>query len=101
MQMIERRLNKIIAKNPQLINSLDRGSDHHLIRKLIHIPFKNYKMYIANVTDDYDNMTPTNCTDNEYNIDIIIPTLLFTIPCGVSFFCFMSFIVYTLIKPYF
>ena len=58
-------------------------------------------MYIANVTDDYDNMTPINCTDNEYNIDIIKPTLLFTIPCGLSFLCFMSLIVYTLIKPLF
>ena len=52
-------------------------------------------MYIANVTDDYDNMTPTNCTDKEYNIDIIIPTLLFTILCG------LSLIVYTLVTPLF
>ena len=33
MQMIERRLNKNIAKNPQLINSLKRGSDHPSIRE--------------------------------------------------------------------
>ena len=33
MQMIERRLNMVIAKNPQLIDSLNRGSDHPLIRK--------------------------------------------------------------------
>ena len=58
-------------------------------------------MYIANVTDDYNNMTPTNCTDNEYNFDIILPTLIFTIPCGLSFLCFMSLIVYTLIKTLF
>ena len=69
-------------------------------------------MYIANVTDDYDNitssnytvydnMTLTNCTINENNIDIIIPALIFTIRCGLSFLCLMSLMVYTLIKPLF
>ena len=57
-------------------------------------------MYIANVTD-YGNITPTNCTDNEYNIDILIPTLLFTKLYGLSFLCFLSLIVYTLIIPLF
>ena len=33
MQMIERRINMITAKNPQLINSLNKGGDHPLIRK--------------------------------------------------------------------
>ena len=51
-------------------------------------------MYIANVTDDYDNMTQTNCTDNEYKIDIITPSIFFTIPCGVSFFCLVSLMIY-------
>ena len=56
-------------------------------------------MYIANVID-YDNMTDfyTNCTNNESNIDIIIPSLLLTIPCGLSFLCLMSLMVYTLMK---
>ena len=58
-------------------------------------------MYIVNVTDDYDNISLCSCTDNENNIDIIIPALLFTIPCGLSFLCIMSLIVYTLIKPLF
>ena len=31
MQMIERRLNLNLAKNPQLINSLNRSNDHPLI----------------------------------------------------------------------
>ena len=44
-------------------------------------------MYVTNITDDYDNITFINCKDNEKNIDIIVPTLLFTIPCGLSFFC--------------
>ena len=57
-------------------------------------------MYIANVTDDYDKMTQTDCTDNEYIIDIFIPTLLLAMPCGLSFLCFISLIVYTLIKLY-
>ena len=56
-------------------------------------------MYIVKVTDDYDNMTLCNCTKNENDFDIIIPTLLFTIPCGLSFLCLISLMVYTLIKP--
>ena len=43
-------------------------------------------------------MTLSNCTNNENNIDIVIPTLLLTKPCGLSFLCLM---VYTLIKPLF
>ena len=69
-------------------------------------------MYIPNLTNDYDKftssniavydkMTLTNCTNNENNIDIIIPSLILTIPCDVSFLCFMSLMVYTLIKPLF
>ena len=53
-------------------------------------------MYITKITDDYDIC---NCTDNENNIDIIIPALLFITPCGISFVCLMSLMVYTLIKP--
>ena len=56
-------------------------------------------MYVFNTTDDYDNMTSTNCTINENNIDILIPTLLKTIPCGLSFLCLLSLLVYTFIKP--
>ena len=60
-------------------------------------------MDIINVTD-YDNIPSTNmslcnCTNYEDDIDIIIPALLFTIPCGLSFLCLMSSMVYTLIKP--
>ena len=64
-------------------------------------------MYVLNVTD-YENMTDdyndslsinNNCTLNENNIDIIIPTILPTKPCGLSFLCLMSLNVYTLIKP--
>ena len=51
-------------------------------------------MNITNITDDYDNITEYDC-----NIDIIIPALLFTIPCGISFLCFISLMVYTLVKP--
>ena len=40
MSMLERRINFIIAKNPQLINSLDRNENHPLIRKYSHIPFQ-------------------------------------------------------------
>ena len=42
-------------------------------------------MSIIKVTDDYDNVTLCNCTNNENDIDIILPALLFTIPSGLSF----------------
>ena len=50
-------------------------------------------MYITNVTE-YHNMTAdyndslssnNNCTLNEINVDINIPTLPLTIPSGLSF----------------
>ena len=56
-------------------------------------------MNITNITD-LDNITEydNNTTDiNDCNIDIIIPALLFTIPCGLSFICLISLMVYTLI----
>ena len=37
MSMLERRINMIIAKNPQLIKSLNRNINHPLIRKYSHI----------------------------------------------------------------
>ena len=63
-------------------------------------------MNIKNVTDidnitDYDDTSSCNCTDSENDIDIIIPVLLFTIPCGLSFLCLISLMVYTLIEPLF
>ena len=39
MSMLARRINMIFARNPQLINSLDRNKNHPLIRKYSHIPF--------------------------------------------------------------
>ena len=52
---------------------------------------------MSNITDDYDKITFANCTNNENNTDIIIPALLFTIQCGLSFSCLMNLMVYTLI----
>ena len=40
--MCERKINSNIAKNPQLITSLDRNKNHPLIIKYSHIPFKNF-----------------------------------------------------------
>ena len=37
MSMLERRMNYIIAKNPKLINCLNRNKNHPLIRKYSHI----------------------------------------------------------------
>ena len=58
-------------------------------------------MNITNITDDYDNITEYDKTTdtNDCNIDIIIPALFFTIPCGLSFLCLISLMVYTLVKP--
>ena len=60
-------------------------------------------MYVTKITtNDYDNITDlnttnnrtfSNCTVNENNVDIIIPTLLFTIPCGLSISCLISLMV--------
>ena len=41
MSMLERRMNFIISKNPQLINTINRNKNHPLIRKYSHIPFNN------------------------------------------------------------
>ena len=46
-------------------------------------------------------MTFSNCTNNQNNIDIILPTLFVTIPRGLSFYCLLSLMVKTLIKPLF
>ena len=66
-------------------------------------------MKITNITD-YDNMTDdyskslsknNNCTDSEFFIDIFTPSLIFTIPFGLSFLCLMILMLYTLIRPLF
>ena len=41
MHMCEMKINMNIARNPHLINSLDRNKNHLLIRKYLHIPFNN------------------------------------------------------------
>ena len=56
-------------------------------------------MCVLNITDDYDDITFTIYTVDENKVDIIIPTLLLTIPYGLSFLCLMSLMIYTLIKP--
>ena len=64
-------------------------------------------MDIINNTDsdkitDLDNNTSLyNCTNNEYDIDLTIPLVLFTIPCTLSFLFLISLMVYTLTKPFF
>ena len=57
-------------------------------------------MYINKITDDYNDTLSinNNCTNNENNIEIIIP-LLTILPRGMSLICLISLMVYTLIKP--
>ena len=59
-------------------------------------------MYITNITDEYNDTLSinNNCTNNENNIDIILP-LITIIPCGMSLICLISLMVYTLFKPLF
>ena len=42
MSMCERKILMNIARNPHLINSLDRNKNHPLIRKYLYIPFNSY-----------------------------------------------------------
>ena len=60
-------------------------------------------MYVTNITDGFDYFTDlcftNNCTIKEINTDIIIQSLILSIPCGPSFLCLVSLMVYTLIKP--
>ena len=39
MSMVERRINIIIAKDPSLINKLNRNKNHPLLGKFLHIPY--------------------------------------------------------------
>ena len=66
-------------------------------------------MYITNFTNGYDNitssnythfdnMTLTNCTNNENNIEIVIP-IITIIPCRMSLICLISLMIYILVKP--
>ena len=55
-------------------------------------------MYVLIITDAYDVITFSNYRNNEDNTDIIIPTLLLTIPCGLSYLYLISLMIYTLIK---
>ena len=65
-------------------------------------------MYIGKVTNDYDiitvydNITFTNCTNNEHNDNIIIFNyLLLSKPRSIILFSVISLMLYTLIKPLF
>ena len=39
MSMCETKINMIFARNPHLINSLNRNKNHPLIRQYLHVPF--------------------------------------------------------------
>ena len=62
--------------------------------------FTNDFVNIADLkyTHVYDKTT-NNCTINENNNYKILPTFLPLIPCGLSFLCLMTLILYTLLKP--
>ena len=63
-------------------------------------------MYIANITDDYNDTITinNNCTDNYNNIVLEITPLLTLsriVPCGMSLVCLISFMAHTLTKTFF
>ena len=59
-------------------------------------------MDITNITEDYDNITSSNCTNNENeDMNIIFKYLLLSIPSSILLFSLISLMVYTLIKPFF
>ena len=53
-----------------------------------------------NMTDEYnDSLSKNNSfTNNENDFDLFLPTLLLTIPCGLSFLCLVTLLVNTIIK---
>ena len=61
----------------------------------------DYDNIRSSIYTDYDNLTLSNCTNNEKSINIRIPTILLTIPCSLSISCLMGLMVYTLVKPLF
>ena len=57
-------------------------------------------MYLTNITADYNDTLSVNnnCTNNDNNIEIIIP-LITIIPCGMSLICLISLMIDISIKP--
>ena len=49
-------------------------------------------MYVLNITDEYDK-----CKNDENILSKNIPTLFLTMPCGLSFLCLISLMIYTFI----
>jgi len=57
-------------------------------------------MYVLNITDDYDNITFSNCTNNENeDLNNIFQYLLLSIPSSIIIFSLINLMIYTLIKP--
>ena len=47
VQTLELKLNMIVAKNPQLINSLNRSHIHPLIRKILILLNKSFQIFLS------------------------------------------------------
>ena len=58
-----------------------------IINDYNNITLKNH----TDTTNDYNNSSIPNFTNNEVNNDIIIPSILLTVQCGLSFLCLISF----------
>ena len=71
-------------------NIITSSNYTNIINDYDNITFSNY----TDILNDYNISSLSNCTHSEFNIDIIIPSLLLTIPCGLSFLYLLSLMVY-------
>ena len=55
-------------------------------------------MYVKNINNEYDGVTNYAINDNE-DVNIIIKYLLPSIPSSMLLLCFISLVLYTMIKP--
>ena len=61
---------------------------------------EDYDIITSSKFTDYDNITFTNCTNNENeDLNIFFKYLLLSIPSSILLFSLISLMVYTLIKP--
>ena len=58
-------------------------------------------MFVLNITDEYDKITFTKCTDSGNNFEITKPILLLTKVYSLSVLCLIGLMIYTMLKTLF
>ena len=86
LHMVELKLNMIIPKNPNLINSIDRFIKILLLEEILILRLMIRKC-VLNIKDVYDSITLSNCTniENEDN-NILFKIILLSIPSSIFYF---------------